>query len=181
MISDQPWTSTSLAYLQPRAVGQPDAWTEETTAQARRGVQRILAAGETVPSADVARALELDEGETAIARRRVMYLDDQPVELTDSYYPPRIARGTRLAEPGKIRGGAVTLLAEMGYTADRVREDVSARMPTADERDALALGENEPVLVLTRVTFTSDARPMEVSVMTMRASTQQLRYETKVG
>ena len=96
-------------------------------------------AGETAPSDEVSSLLGLSPGETAIVRRRVIELDDQPCELTDSYYPASIARGTRLAEKRKIPGGAVSLLAALGHVGTRVREDVTARMPDSDEREILHL------------------------------------------
>ncbi len=112
-----------------------------------------------------------------MVRQRVIYLDDQPTELTDTYYPVNVARGTPLEGTAKIRGGAVTLLAELGYTAHRVREEVSARMPTAAERQVLVLTDAEPVLCMTRVTLDADSRPFQVDTSVFPASGQRLRYE----
>ena len=66
-------------------------------------------------------------------RRRIIFLDDMPTELTDTYFPVEVAAGTRLADTRKIPGGAVTLLATMGYRAHRVHEEVCARMPRAHD------------------------------------------------
>lgn len=109
-----------------------------------------------------------------------MYLEDQPVELTDSYYPAAIARGTPLAEPGRIPGGAVTLVARLGHTVDEVTEDVTVDLPDQHVREALRLTEGEPVLVLTRTSTTADREPVEVSRMTMLRG-HHLTYRTKVG
>ncbi len=109
-----------------------------------------------------------------------MYVDNRPVELTDSYYPAALARGTRLAETRKIPGGAVTLLAELGHAIHEVSEDVTVDLPDAERRGALALGEGEPVLLLTRTGFAADRRPVEVSVMTMPRGSH-LRYRIGVG
>ncbi|MBB4979923.1 DNA-binding GntR family transcriptional regulator [Streptomyces sp. SFB5A] len=104
-----------------------------------------------------------------IVRRRLILLDDQPVELADSYYPVPIAAGTPLAEPGKVPGGAVTLLKELGYTGAEVVEDVSAALATTEEREHLGLPEGSAVLHLLRLTQTADGTPMEASLMTMPA------------
>ncbi|MFJ1596820.1 GntR family transcriptional regulator [Streptomyces sp. NPDC088261] len=175
------WVSSSLPYLTPRPDGQQDAWGAELTARGRRGSQRVVHAGEVPAAPDVAGLLGLGGDETVIVRRRVMYLEDRPCELTDTYYPTAIARGTRLAGTARIPGGAVTLLAELGYVGVRVREDVTARMPDDEELAALDIPPGEPVLHLTRVTFDGDDRPVQLDLITMPARLQRLRYEIRIG
>ncbi|MEU6823786.1 UTRA domain-containing protein [Streptomyces atriruber] len=175
------WVSTSMPYLKPRAEGQPDAWGEEAAARGAKGTQRIVHAGEVPSPDDVAGLLHITPADPVVVRRRIIELDGAPCELTDTYYPVTIARGTPLAETGKIRGGAVTLLAGLGHVGVRVREDVTARMPDAEERAALRLGPAEPVLHLHRVTFDAEDRPIQADLMVMPAHRQQLRYEIRVG
>lgn len=141
------------------------------------GSQRIVKAGEVPAPSEVAALLALEDGTDVLVRQRVIYLDEQPTELTDTYYPLDVARGTRLEGTAKIRGGAVTLLAELGYTAHRVREEVSARMPTDAERQVLVLTDADPVLCMTRVTLDAAGRPFQVDVSVFPASGQRLRYE----
>ncbi|TJZ56163.1 UTRA domain-containing protein [Streptomyces piniterrae] len=170
-----------MPYLTPREKGQSDAWGAETAARGRRGSQRIVHAGEIAAPSEIAELLGIAEGEHVVVRRRVMYLDDQPCELTDTYYPAHIARGTRLAGTAKIPGGAVSLLAELGHIGARVQEDVIARMPGDGERDVLRTEADEPVLQLTRVTLDGHDRPIQVDRMAMPGNRQRLRYEIRVG
>ncbi|MGP3929099.1 UTRA domain-containing protein [Nonomuraea sp. KM88] len=116
-----------------------------------------------------------------VIRRRTVLLDGAPVELADSYYPVSIARGTPLAQPRKIRGGAVRLLAELGYRMRKVEETVSARPATATERNVLHLDETDWVLVLRRVVRDHAGTPFESTVMAMIASGRELRYEHEEG
>ncbi|MFI5753832.1 GntR family transcriptional regulator [Streptomyces sp. NPDC051569] len=175
------WVSSSMPYLTPRDSGQPDAWGAELAARGRRGSQRVVHAGEIPASAEPAGLLGVAEGETVVVRRRVMYLEDVLCELTDTYYPASVARGTRLAGTAKIPGGAVTLLAQLGHVGVRVREEVTARLPGEEEREALRTEADEPVLRLTRVTLDADDRPIQVDIMTMPARLQRLRYEISIG
>jgi DNA-binding GntR family transcriptional regulator len=170
-----------MPYLTPREKGQPEAWGAEAAAHGGKGSQRIAYAGEVPAPDEVALLLGLTPGETVIVRRRVIELDGEPCELTDTYYPVSIARGTRLAERGKIPGGALTYLAERGHVGTRVREDVTARMPGTQERAALGMGTDEPVLRLSRVTLDGDDRPIQVDMMVMPAHRQRLRYELRIG
>jgi DNA-binding GntR family transcriptional regulator len=104
-------------------------------------------------------------------------LDDEPVELADSYYPAHIARGTPLTELSRIPGGAVTLLANLGYVpADEAIEDVAATTATTAQCQALGLPTDTAVLVLTRFTTSTAGEPMEVDVMTM---TRHLQYRQR--
>ncbi|MGV9425053.1 GntR family transcriptional regulator [Streptomyces sp. NPDC003656] len=180
-MSDSRWVSTSMPYLTPREQGQPDAWGAEAAARGGKGGQRIVHAGEAAASEEVAGLLGVPQGETVVVRRRVIELDGAPCELTNTYYPSDIARGTRLAERGKIPGGAVTLLADLGHRGVRVREDVTARMPSGEERDLLRMTPDEPVLLLSRVTLDDTDRPIQADLMVMPAHRQRLRYEMRIG
>lgn len=169
--------SDSLTYVTPRKEGQPDPWTEEAK---QRGGQLLTEVGEVIPPEPVADALHLSPGERAAVRRRVILLDGDPIELADSYYPLAIARGTALAEKRKIKGGAPTLLAERGYQASHVSEDLEFREASEVERAALALPEGSAVLTLLRTTQSDDGNPFEVQLMVMKAP-RRLHYEIEVN
>ncbi|MFG1824658.1 GntR family transcriptional regulator [Microbispora bryophytorum] len=175
---EQKWASVSTPYIQPHRAGQADAWAKEAAQHGRKGTHRLGEVAEQPAPPDIAERLQLAPGDQMIVRRRIVLLDDQPVELADSYYPAAIARGTRLAEPRKVAGGAVTLLAELGYEPRHAEEDVHARPASADERQALGLDEHGWVLVLTRTLRAMNGRPVEVSVMKMNPQGRYLRYET---
>ncbi|GAB3709766.1 UTRA domain-containing protein [Nocardiopsis oceani] len=159
----------SAAYVKARRSGDPDPW----SAQGRRAAQRLLEVRELEAPAEVAEALGVQR---VVVRRRLMLFDDVPVELTDSYYPLTIAAGTALAEERKVRGGAVTLLAELGHVAHEVFEDVSARPVSGEQASALGLPASSTALVLARVSRDNNGRPFEMSHMVMRPEGRHLRY-----
>ena len=169
-----PWTSVSMPYVSGQ---RGDAWSAEAAAHGGKGTQRLLGVDEVPASATIATMLGLATGAPVVVRRRLMLFDDHPVELTDSYYPAAIARGTRLAEARKIPGGAVALLADLGHPPRHISEDVSARLAGPDEQAALRLDAPSCVLVLARTLFTELDLAVEASVMTMVADGRQLRYE----
>lgn len=175
------WIVSSLPYLSPRQEGEVDAWTEEAASAGRVGTQRLRGVSLEVPPSDVCSALGLAPEEVAVNRRRTMLLDGQPVELTDSWYPTGIAGGTALATPGKIKGGAVTLLAEMGYAVHEAREDIVFRGATGDEAAELDLPPGTPVIVLSRTCLNAEGVAFEASVMVMIAEGRHLRYRLVAG
>lgn len=174
MTSAGTWTSVSMPYVSGRG---GDAWAAEAAAHGGTGTQRLLGVEEMSASATIAAMLGLHAGDPVVVRRRLILFNEHPVELAESSYPASIARGTRLADPRKIPGGAVTLLAELGHRPRHVREDVSARLATPDERAALQLADLSCVLLLARTLFTEHDLPVEASVMTMVADGRRLRYE----
>lgn len=175
------WISTSVPYLAAPSGAQGDAWAAEAAAEGRRGSQRIVQAGEVEAPEAVAELLGVAVGQIVVTRRRIMYLDGEACELTDTYYPVGIAGGTGLAGTAKIPGGAVRLLADLGHVGVRVREDVTAQLATGTEREQLRLAAGEPVLRLTRLTLDDRDRPIQVDVMAMPPRRQKLRYEIRIG
>ncbi len=176
MSSTDTWASVSTPYVKPRPPGAPDAWAQEAAEHGHTGTHRLREVAEVQPPPHVAAALRQAPQEPAVVRRRVVLLDDQPVELADSYYPAALARGTRLADQRKIPGGAPTLLASLGHDLQPPCEDITARFATDTERELLHLAEPTPVLELTRVITNQHGVPVEVSVMTMLPG-RRLRYQ----
>lgn len=170
------WEGSSSPYLSPSG----DTWKEEAATAGGIGGQRITFAGETIPPNDIAAHLGVPAGGPAVMRRRLVLLDGRAVEIADSYWPLNVAAGTALARPDKIRGGAVSLLADMGKQPSHVEEQVTARPQTREEQHALETQEGDWVLVLTRLIKDGTGRPYEVSVMVAPARTRQLNYAMKV-
>lgn len=178
-MTDARWTGASAPYIRPN---QGDAWGKEAAAQGRAGTQRILFAGETPAPAEVAFALGLQAGQPVILRRRLILLDNIPVEIADSYWPPSVAAGTALASPGKVKGGAPTLLADLGYEPISVTENVRTRPAAPEELKTLAMEDSsEWVLALRRTITDGSNRPYEVFVSVAPGRIGQLNYSMKAS
>ncbi|MFC4036376.1 GntR family transcriptional regulator [Streptomyces polygonati] len=162
---------------QPTTPGERYPWLTEADERGKRGGIRLLRVAEVRPPADVAHALGLGDGGTAVLRQQLLLHDDTPVELVRSYYPLSLARGTALAEPRKIRGGTPALLAGMGFLPRRTVDRVSARVPTQEEYEALRLPSDLPVLRTFRVVHSDGELPIEVTVMAKAGHLFELRYE----
>jgi GntR family transcriptional regulator len=156
---------------QPRA-----SWSSEAERLGMRGSQKLTQVGSVTAPDDVADLLGLEADTTVAVRRRVMLLDDEPVQLADSYYPLGVAQGTELSEPRKMVGGTIAALERMGLELGDFEEHVLSRMPTPDERRELRLSDGVPVLIITRVTCTTDGTPVEVSRALLAADRHVLSY-----
>ena len=140
----------------------------------------ILAVDLVVPPADVVQGLRLEPGASAVVRTRILHHDDQPVELSASYYPADIAGGTVLAKPAKIRGGAPQALADLGFVQRTFVDRISARPPTVAEAEALDLPSGTPVIRQLRIISDDHDRPVEASVLIKGAHRYELRYSRTV-
>lgn len=140
----------------------------------------LLEVGEIRPPADVAQAFGLAEDDTAVLRKRVMRYDGDPVELSWSYYPADLARGTDLAEAGKVRGGAPRVLADLGYPQRYFDDEVSVRAPETDEVVLLDLPSDVPVMRQLRVIYSDNDRAVEVSVLVKGGHLYALRYRQQI-
>ncbi|MCZ4103117.1 GntR family transcriptional regulator [Streptomyces sp. So13.3] len=180
-IREQPnHTIVPASYIPPPESGAPDRWMEQAAARSRTGATRILDVAEVTAPHDVAEALGLADGGTAVLRSRLMLLDDEPAELVRSYYPVELARGTRLTDRRRIRGGSPTLLAELGHPPREFVDRVSARPPTSEEFTVLELPAEVCVLRTFRVVHSDGGRPIEASVMVKAGHLYELEYRLPV-
>jgi len=174
--TQRPVMHVSASYVtqvgdQPRA-----SWRTEAERLGMRGTQELTHVGEVAAEEDIAYLLGIEPGSIVVVRRRVMSLDDEPVQLADSYYPLDLVQGTAIAEPRKLPGGTVAALEGLGLKLGDFEEHVSARAATPEERKTLRLADGVPVLVLMRTTHTTDGRPVEVSRAVLAADRHQLSY-----
>jgi GntR family transcriptional regulator len=141
---------------------------------------QLLDVGEARPPADVAQALALAAGDLAVLRHRLLLHDGVPVELSWSYYPVEVARGSDLARRSKIPGGAPKVLADLGYPQREFLDRLSARLPTTEELEILELPDDVPVIRQLRVISSTDAKPVEASILVKGAHLYELLYRQPI-
>ena len=177
------WISSSKPYLTPRGSGTPDPWRQEAARAGRVGAHRLILVERRVPPTRVGALMGSEPDAPAIIRRRLVTLDEVPVEISDSWYPAEIVDGTALAEPGPIAGGAARALADLGYVAARHVEEVAVVDTPDSFRDVLG---DSPVIELTRTSYTAADVPFEVAVMLMSRNMapgvpRRLRYSIQAA
>ncbi|MDX3027515.1 GntR family transcriptional regulator [Streptomyces scabiei] len=177
---DRAQTIQPAHYIAPSEAGQPYRWLTEATKRQQRGKYRMLEVGEVVPPREVARAMRLEEGGTAMLRSRIGFLNDQPAELVHSYYPIELARDTRLADRRLIPGGSPALLHELGYPTRSQDDAVAARPATTEEYEALEIPRDVPVIEVFRVVYSDEERPIEVTVLTKPAHRFKMGYRIEL-
>jgi GntR family transcriptional regulator len=137
--------------------------------------QEIRQLAEVSAPPDVARHLDIDEGDTVFVRRRRILLDGRPAHLGDSYLPLDIAMGA-LRERDTGPGGTYARMEDAGHRLSHFDEQLTFRMPTSTERRALRLGHGVPVVDLVRIAHTR-TRPLECFVAVMAGDRYRFAYE----
>lgn len=165
------------SYLTARADGSRATWSSEVDRQGYQATQEITEVGTVQAPPDVAERLNLTAGDPTIVRRRILLVDDIPVQLSDSYYPASLAEDTELSRPGKLRGYTHSALERLGVEIDRFRDDLSLRMPTPTEARKLRLGRGIPVLRLLRTTYSTEGTSVEVADQILAGDRYVLSYE----
>lgn len=173
-------TISPAHYIAPSEPGQPYRWLTEAVRRNQHGKYKMREVGEVVPPVEVARALRLDEGGTAMLRSRIGYLNDQPAELVHSYYPIELARDTRLADRRLIPGGSPALLLDMGYPTRSQDDAIAARPATTEEYEALEIPRDVPVLEIFRIVYSDDEKPIEVTLLTKPAHRFKMGYHIEM-
>lgn len=169
-----------IAYMKPAEPGEHYPWVSEAAKRQQVGRSRLLDVEIVTPPQEVAEALRLEEGGKAVLRKQILFLDEEPTELTRSYYPLSLVAGTALLEKKRIRGGTPALLHSMGFPPREFVDELSSEIPTEEEVVALELPKDMPVLFAFRVVYSDDRRPIEVTLMTKAAHRYRMRYRVSV-
>jgi len=127
-------------------------------------------------SVDVAQRLDVAEGDAVVVRRIMRYVDGEPWNIQDSFYPMEISQECGFLVPHDIPRGTVRVMAEHGYVEVGYVDEITTRMPAPEEARVLSLGAGTPVLVYVRTCYTKD-RPVRVTQTTFAGDRNRLVYE----
>jgi GntR family transcriptional regulator len=124
---------------------------------------------------DVAAALGIDVGTDVLVRDRVMYADEQAVQLATSYLPRDLTRGTAMEAENTGPGGIYARLEEAGVQLVRFDEYVRIGAATEHEADLFATSRGAPVFRIVRTAHAVD-RVVEVNFMALAGDRYELSY-----
>ncbi|SBW17118.1 GntR family transcriptional regulator [Candidatus Protofrankia californiensis] len=128
-------------------------------------------------SSDIAEILNIDPGDDVVVRDRIMYADDEPVQLATSYFARRLAGGTAIEQEDSGPGGVYARLADLGREPVRFVETLTSTMPSPDITRKLRLDSGTPIITIERIAYDSSDLAVEVNSMTLAADRYELVYE----
>jgi len=113
--------------------------------------------------ADVARALALKAGDTAVQVRRVLSFRGKPVVLDDIWLPGQAFKGLTAERLAENKGPLYGLFeSEFGVRMIRAEEKLRAVAATAEAAALLELPPGAPLLSVERLSFTYGDKPVEL-------------------
>ncbi|MCA1695338.1 MAG: UTRA domain-containing protein [Actinobacteria bacterium] len=119
----------------------------------------------------------LSAGDLVVVRRRVRYLNNEPFNINDTFYPFELVQGSEIVNPADITRGASVVLTELGYEQVRAIDEIEARMPLPDEVSRLDLGPGTPVAVHRHTGYTKDNKPVRHTVNVLIGSKHVILFE----
>lgn len=126
-------------------------------------------------SSEVAAALNIEVGDEVLVRDRLMYADDDPVQLATSYLPRDLTRGTRIEEEDTGPGGIYARLEEEGQGPLSFDEYVRIGQAAEHKADQLQLPGGAPLFRITRVARGPE-RAVEVNFIVLNGERFELYY-----
>jgi GntR family transcriptional regulator len=159
---------------QPEETREAFAW---AVSQEGRAPSQNIEVAIVHPIEEIASRLELPDDELAVVRRRLRFVDGQPYNTNDSYFPLALVADSEIARPGDIMRGANKVLEELGHPQVRMVDDIWARMPNSSEAEMLQLELGTPVVVYVRVGYDGSDTPVRVAVSVLPSDKHLIRYE----
>jgi GntR family transcriptional regulator len=153
-----------------------DIFLAEHAAGGRKPMQSIEVAIVDPPD-DVRKRLDLPDGELTVVRRRVRYLDGEPFNTNDSYFPLELVKDTEIMRPDDIARGANQVLTEEGFLQTRALDEFYVRMPTPEEARRLSIGPGTPVTYHIATGLTEEGRPVRVVLNVLPGDRHIIAYE----
>jgi GntR family transcriptional regulator len=155
-----------------------DAWAVSIREQGGRPRSDVTVSVEPA-SKDVADALGTTLDEPVAVRRRVRYVDDEPHQLADSFFPYALAQEHPVFLAPGDQSAPGGLLASVGLPQARVEDRIEARMPTPEEARLLRLPPGTPLLIHHRTGYTTEGRAVRHMVTRMGADRVEVTYEVE--
>jgi len=153
----------------------PDSGTLDSEGQPQR---EVLECRRVRAPAEVARALALRSGDSAIQVRRVLSFGTVPTILEDLWLPGNAFKGLTAQQVAGYHGPTYAMFeVEFGVRMVRAEEKIRAVAADATQARLLQVPPGSPLLSVERVAYTYNDVPMEVRRGLYRTDTHHYRNE----
>jgi GntR family transcriptional regulator len=171
-----PYLASVVHSKSQRGETGPDAFKRQLRDSGRTGDESIVVQVKPAPE-DIADRLGLEPGAPVLLRSRLQTIEGRPSAMADSWFRAEMVEGTEIAQPVDIPRGTDRVMEELGHGATHRRDEVTARMPTPAEAQALQIAGGVPVVLVVATELTDGDEPVEVYRLTLPADRHVLIYD----
>jgi GntR family transcriptional regulator len=144
---------------------------------------RLLASSIQAAPAEVAEGLGIEEGATCRFLRRVFLADGDPVGVADTWLPlALLGDHGELFENGEIEEGSLYEILQrepLGLVLHRAVETINPGLAEEADAELLRHAPGSPLLVIKRITFTPEDRPIEWTRLLFAGDRYEYRVEMR--
>lgn len=144
-----------------RAKATADIWDTFVEGQGRTGGSALTVDPAAVPPERIRRKLRLGPDDLVVRRHRIRFVDDEKWMISIGWWPRWLAKGTAIE--GNENRSLLTLAIELGHGQVASENEVSARMPTAEEANTLSTGRGVPVMEMLTTGWDAAGKPIRVT------------------
>lgn len=152
VLGSRPVLNVMTDMTMPGPDGSRRTWRQIVDEHGMTGTQRVIGAGKRTAPPDVADAYGY-EADTLIAwRERLLLVDQQPVQISTSYYPHTVAEAIpAITSPEKLPANTMELMARTGHAIASGLDVAFARAATDEEAEKLEIEPGTPITEVFRV------------------------------
>ncbi|MEV0197520.1 GntR family transcriptional regulator [Nonomuraea sp. NPDC050691] len=142
----------------------------------------LVEAGAVALRNRVAALLNAEPKSKAYLRRRLVVREDEPSALVSLWLPLELSEGTDLTSGEALpQGIRQHLQSRKGVRFDHIVEQITARMPTAQEAKQLGMPKNVPLLAIFGAVRDASGRPSTAADYCCRRIVTSWRTPTRCG
>jgi GntR family transcriptional regulator len=143
---------------------------------------QLVQAGVKLAPPHVTALLDLEAGARAFVRQRLLTDGGEPVELASAWLPLELASGTELASPDLLTESIrYQLQTRKKIRLDHAVEQITARQPSGEEAELLAIPAGSPVLSVIVTAYDATGRAIQVSDIVLPGQRHEIRDAYPLG
>ena len=152
-------------------------FTEQMRRVHREAGAQVIRAATRRPTAAVRQGLGLKRGELAHEVLRVRSANGEPIVLEETYFPAAVYPALLSAN---LTGSLYTVMRESGAAPHTAQEQIEATPASDLQAELLDIAVGDPLLLITRSSYTADGVAVEFSLDYHRADRARIRIKSRV-
>lgn len=156
--------------------GLPGFTEQMRRAHVEAGAQ-VIRATTRRPPADVRQGLALKRGEQVHEVLRARSANGEPIVLEETYFPARVFPGMLSTD---LTGSLYSVMRGYGASPYSAEEQIEATQATEQQAEILNISAGDPLLLITRTSYTSEGLPVEYSMDFFRSDRSRIRIKSRV-